>query len=556
MSPREADKLPWVQSLLRARRPYIRELQAAPTPAIYAALRRLQEGPAAYDRIHAFVRFLLDERGERPTAALYEALVRANGHTHGSADGVRDVWRMLRTAGLDPTPGFLHGALWALAIHPDYLTRNAVLQAMRDRWIDPTPDGLQSLALGLLRDGQYERALDQLDVLSATDRGGIAVPPWLYDIFVFVLGQEGFLDEALRIVNHRLLRDDHAGNVSLNVWAFLLDACCRQGYYEGLCYVWRRAVRPGRLAPSDAAALDMLETAARHHDAALAAEVMHLLSARGSKLGMPHFEAMLDCYARAGAVDKALQALCIMDNAGIVPDAGSTRSIYACLRDQPPQASLDGAVAALLDLRTKYGRVPVAAFNVVLEAMLQRGGDKGEEAALDLYRHVRQLCPGGPDRGTFRLLFRGCDDVQHLNFLFREMRAFSLLPDMDMVDRVVYENATRGSLDQAVRHVLDLVNRPGGRRKKQQLQAQAEPEAKVMRARPWISRKTAAALARRCLEEEDARIWEIAEASRARGRPMDTMLRGMRPGTAQETQTAYGVPRAIGLAEEEDGPDL
>lgn len=106
-----ADQLPWVRSLLAARKPYRRELEAAPTPAIYAALRQLQYAPAAFHRIQIFVRFLLHERHEAPTAALYEALVRANCHTTGSADAVRDVLRALKEAGIEGTPGIYHGAL-------------------------------------------------------------------------------------------------------------------------------------------------------------------------------------------------------------------------------------------------------------------------------------------------------------------------------------------------------------------------------------------------------------------------------------------------------------
>ena len=44
--------------------------------------------------------------------------------------------------------------------------------------------------------------------------------------------------------------------------------------------------------------------------------------------------------------------------------------------------------------------VPTAAFNVVLEGLAHHNLDK----ALDLYRHVRQIIPAGPDITTFRHL--------------------------------------------------------------------------------------------------------------------------------------------------------
>lgn len=598
-----------VLTLLRSRPPYRRELAAASTTAIYATLRHLQDSPAAFNRINAFAQYLLDERGEPPTAALYEALVRSNCHVNGSADAVQDMLRALKEAKFEGTPSLFHGALSVLAVHPDYILRNAVLREMKERWIDLTPDGQQSVALGLLRDGQYERALNQLDEMTeaASTAGATPVPSWLLDIYVYVLGQEGFLDDALQIVNHRLLRD--ADTVSLNIWSFLLDACCRGGHFGGLTYVWNRVVRPGGnglVTPSDAMALDVLNMAAQNGDANLAAAVMQMLAARGTKLSMPHFEAMLDCYARAGAIDKALQALCIMNNAGIVPDQGSTRSIFLRLNAPAPTAprnatelkaaqaaaaaTMESAVAALFDLKRQYGSVPVAAFNVVLESMLAshrqqqtkttavaavaEPGAASEteteaEAGLDLYRHVRQLCPAGPNRATFRLLFRACHDPLHLNFLVREMRAFAFRPDMDMINQVVYANATSGSLDQALQYVFDLMGDESSRRAKSTdavtsemdgdgtsdtSEANIAAHAESLRRQPWISRRTAAALAKRCIEEEDERIWAVADASRERGRPMDNILREVMGGVTRRPKAAhnaYGVPHAVGVDEEE-----
>lgn len=564
--------------------------------------------------------------------------MRSSCHVNGSAEAVQDMLRALKETNLEGTPSLFHGALSVLAVHPDYLLRNAVLKEMKERWIDLTPDGQQSVALGLLRDGQYERALNLLDEMTEATAatGAEPVPSWLLDIYVYVLGQEGFLDDALQIVNHRLLREDDT--VSLNVWSFLLDCCCRAGHFGGLTYVWNRVVRPGGnglVTPSDAMALDVLNMAAQHGDANLAAATMQMLAARGTKLSMPHFEAMLDCYAQAGAIDKALQALCIMNNAGIVPDQGSTRSIFLRLTAAPAAATaprnpvelkaaqaavaatMESAVAALFDLKRQYGSVPIAAFNVVLESMLEShrqytatassmAGPKRApavsvsetgteaEAGLDLYRHVRQLCPAGPNRATFRLLFKACHEPMHLNFLVREMRSFAFRPDMEMINDVVYANATSGSLDQALDYVYELMGEEEIRRVQTGEVAAETTEAETtstasetdsaevgrhstevdiaahaesLRRQPWISRRAAAALAKRCIEEEDARIWAVADASRDRGRPMDNILREAMGGVqrpknsknkkarkkAQKAHNAYGVPHAVGVAEDE-GP--
>ncbi len=45
---------------------------------------------------------------------------------------------------------------------------------MKERWLDLSPEGLQSVAAGLLRDGQYELALDRLESMTAA--AGADVP--------------------------------------------------------------------------------------------------------------------------------------------------------------------------------------------------------------------------------------------------------------------------------------------------------------------------------------------------------------------------------------------
>ncbi|EPE10614.1 pentatricopeptide repeat protein [Ophiostoma piceae UAMH 11346] len=577
--------------LLRAQPPCWSQLQAASTPIIYEALRQLQDSMCGIDKIEAIARFLLEERAEPPTSALCEAVLRANCSKDGSADAVKDVLQLLDDSTIEATPSLYHAALAVLAIHPDYVTRAVILSKMKERWIDVSPDGMISVAIGLLRDGQFERAIEHLDKMTAasTSAGGEAAPPpWLLDVYVYVFLQEGFLDDALKIIDQRVLRESDL--VTPNLWFVMLEACCRWSHYEGLVYVWNRAVKSasGRsiLTPSDAMALEILNIASQNGDSNLAAAVMQMLAARGTKLGLPHFEAMLDCYCQAGNIGKALQVLCIMNNANIIPEQATTRSLFIRLVESS-EASLDDAVDSLFSLKKQYGTIPLAAFNVVIEAMLEYGakpasdeenGPAGEDSpstlmALDLYRHVRQLCPSGPNRMTFRLLFGACTNPQHLNFLLCEMQSFGLRPDIAYVNQVVHDNAKYGSLNAAISHVHDLMDAEeiAGTYKFEDTNSALDKEltenaaavsdtlsedAEVVFAadssssvtlsdhgRPWINRRAATALARRCIEEKDDRINAIAAASRRRGRPMDKILAIARKGPP--VKPIIGVPRLI-----------
>ena len=83
--------------------------------ALYNVLQRLR-GPRLHDdqaqRIEMIVRFLLEERGEKPNIFLYEALVVANWDCHyGSVEALERIWSEMIEANIPPSRGFLHAAL-------------------------------------------------------------------------------------------------------------------------------------------------------------------------------------------------------------------------------------------------------------------------------------------------------------------------------------------------------------------------------------------------------------------------------------------------------------
>ncbi len=368
---------------------------------------------------------------------------------------------------------------------------------MKERWMELSPAGVQSVAVGLLRDGQYELALDKLEEMAAT---GIETPPWVLDVFVYTLAQAGFHDEALKIMHRRALK---AGDqISLNVWYFLLDSCSRSLHHQGVKYLWRRTVEPRILNPSDAMCLNILNTAARHGDAGPGQHGHAARVGQGRQAGHAHFEPLLDAYAAAGDIANALQALCIMQDAGIQADRGSTRSIFLSLKQQP--ALLDGALQALAELRVQF-KMPICALNVVVEGLLEKGDT---DAALDLYRHVRRYCPDGPDAATFALLVKKCRDARLLHFLAQEMASFSIRPTPDMYEALIFSNAELGSLDLALQYAFAL----------------AKDGPTAAGTGQWIGRKAAEALVRRCFADEDKRVWDLVRASKATDQSLEPIV--------------------------------
>jgi hypothetical protein len=104
-----------------------------------------------------------------------------------------------------------------LAVHPDYLLRNEILEEMKERWYGLSPSGWHSLVVGLLRDQQYEIAMDKLEQMRADE---IEIQPWLYDIFFFRLCELEELEEAYKLMMNRYT----SVPLTSPMWYHLLDA--------------------------------------------------------------------------------------------------------------------------------------------------------------------------------------------------------------------------------------------------------------------------------------------------------------------------------------------
>lgn len=498
---------------------------------IYDALRIMQSQPKRRPHLRALVKYLVQHRSQAPNAFLYEALIASNWEPAGSAEEVREILDEMRNLGVSTTSSLYHTALRALAIHPDYLLRNRIISEMKERWLELTPDGEHSVALGLLRDGQHELAVEKLEGMLDVNR---AVPSWVLDIFIVVLSQHAHFDEALSLLQRRTQSDRPA--LSPNIWSFVLDECSRYYHYTGTRLAWDTLVPSKLLTPSDGTCLNVLNTASRHSDARLATDVVSHLSARQVKLGAHHYEALVDCYAHRDDVSNALEALCIMSRAGVPPSQPSTSSILAAFRRSPSLVRV--ARDALLRLGETF-TVPLAAFNAVLDGLCAFGGD-GD--AFELYQHVRHLCGCAPDYHTFRPVMERGWDVGIAGFLLDEMRAFGVEPTREFYDRLVYLAAVQGDLDTAFKALGELERRGGGdatRRGKRRSGARAEEW--------WIGRETALAVVRRCVSDRDERVWNLLWFARTvgldlgpAGRALAESVAAMREEWAREESKEEG----------------
>ncbi|KAK2018106.1 pentatricopeptide repeat domain-containing protein [Colletotrichum eremochloae] len=498
------------------------QLRAAPLSAIYEALQALHGQPKTFQKVATFITHLVQSRNAELDSTLYEHLVVATADVQGSAAMLAQLFTEMKQLQLKPTTSICHGALAALAVHPDYLVRNEVLAAMKQSWIEVGIEGHSHHALGLLRDGQFEMALDALDAM--IDKG-IRIPSWVYDIFIFVFAQHGFIDEAVKLAHSKA----HSGNTTnLTVWYMLLDACAQVHHYEGTKYIWGRLLETDREHLSDGTLLNIINTATRQHDYELVTSAASLITQRGSKLSAHHYEALIECYGGAGDLESALRVLCIMFKAISVAPYASTRSIYRWIKNQPE--SIDTALKTLTELVRIY-KVPIAALNVLIEAAVDT---HGYEKALEIYRNAHKYTEATPNHVTIRYVLQACDDMDSLKVLVAENPELALKGDRNAFGKAIYEYTVSGDLDLAYKCVEQYGEAPEA--------ANGGPPGKT---EAWIPRKTLLALIRKSLDAQDERVWWLMEQAERRNIDVQTGIAKLMASFADE------VKRRTGLAQED-----
>lgn len=302
---------------------------------------------------------------------------------------------------------------------------------MKERWLEISPEGHQNIAIGLLRDEQYELALEKLHEMYEK---GIQIEGWVFDIFIYVFGKMEFLDDALRIVRHRL---DSGHEVPVNVWYFLLEVCSKGQNISATRYIWNRAVQQGIINPSDGVALNVLNMAAVYGETDLCTPVIEYLASRGTRLNRYHYEALIDAYAAQENVEKALEVYCIMQAAGVEVTNASTGSLAFALTRDP--SLIDQAIHALSGLREKHS-IPITVFNCMLNEIVKADVEQPDDAfakALGLYRRIREFVPDGPNLETFRNLLWKCTRPELVQFFAGEMVHFGIRPNL-IIKRHMY----------------------------------------------------------------------------------------------------------------------
>ncbi|KAI5240146.1 hypothetical protein E4T43_06288 [Aureobasidium subglaciale] len=443
--------------------------------------------PELYDLAHAaaargkseearwMVEYLLRDRREAPNLRLYSISILANVHPkHGSARKVARLLADMEQEGLQMNVQICHDALRVLSVHMDYLLRIDILHYMRRQWLQLNTEGYHWVGAALFREGQLEQGLNHLEDMR---NDSVPIQSWLYDLALYTMLETNEFDEALIIIKDRIAANDWT--ISRNIWAHMLDRSAAAFHYPSAVYVWNSQVIPGYLIPSSGTCLNVLTTAARKGDAALATSVFHILGKRSTHFKQIHYDQLLMTYMSASPPDlrAAFTLLTIMASVKIPPTAVSTRPILAHLRRHP--ADCTPAFDILTSLHEAGREIPVAALNVLIEGYVET--DQLDQA-LVTYKHmhlfetsptttttkekdtkpIRRRSRPFSTLETFNILLRGAAKPVSQNayalamFLVSEMLALGIRPDYLVYDRLIVVSVQDQKTDNAYRYFDEM----------------------------------------------------------------------------------------------------
>ncbi|KAF3482701.1 phosphatidylinositol 3,4,5-trisphosphate 3-phosphatase and dual-specificity protein phosphatase [Arthroderma uncinatum] len=374
---------------------------------------------------------LVRNRHVRPEVRHYRAMILANSQCiRGSAKQVRGLLDDMEKNGIVADSGTLHAALKALAIHPDYLLRSEVVHKLRDRWLPLSPPGWHNIVAGLIREGQFEMALETLEHMKLQH---VPVQNWLYSLLIYNLTDYGEFDEVLQLMRSKV---EAGQNLSPNIWHHVLDAASAAMHAELTQFIWEQYVELGYMNPPYGVCNNVLAISARTGNAQLATSVFELLGDRGAAFTLNDYESLVDTYVEAHDLDSAIRILCTMGNSSVGVRDGSTRTLLSHLIT----AEVEPAAVWETFKRLKKDenlQIPLAVVNVALELCAHL---RQADAAWEFYRELHTICPSGAETLTFNILFMVCRKTEHgelAGFFVQEMIQMKILPDRKTYESLV-----------------------------------------------------------------------------------------------------------------------
>lgn len=343
-------------------------------------------------------------------------------------------------------------------MHPDYLLRQEVLQKLRDRWLTLSPAGWHYVVIGLLRDHQFELALDQLALMARKD---IPVENWLHSSLIYHLCDAEEFDEVYRLMRARV---EQGHDMTAALWKHVLETASTAGHYLTTSYVWKRMVELDHLQPSKDDCSRVLTLAERAEDTELANSVFRLMDNKGMTPGQEDYVTLIVSKLRAGDLPTAFDVLCSMQQEGVIPDQAATRPVL----DYMVEHKTDHRVAWQILKRLKNDRrdIPLASVQVIADLChhYAHSDPSVVEDAVGFHNELYTLCPGGANVDVYNSLILMCRTAGNRAagmFLVKEMASLNVIPNGTTFESIILMCLDAGNYLSASMYFQDLIKREG-----------------------------------------------------------------------------------------------
>ncbi|GAQ34730.1 hypothetical protein AtubIFM55763_001624 [Aspergillus tubingensis] len=421
---------------------------------------RLQERVARYPRVLSatqILRVLIRDRHVRPEMRHYRGLILANSDPErGSPQAVRALLKEMEENGIPADSGTLHAALQVLAVHPDYLLRQEIVRTLRDRWLPLSPAGWHFVVAGLIREHQFELALDHVEQM---ERKGIVVESWLHSLLIYYLCDFGEFDEVVRLMRSRT---SQGLDMSSELWLYVLEVASAALHYDTTRYIWRQMVELRYLHPGYPLCSNVLSVAARAGDTELAASVIRFLVEVNVQPQLDDYEKMVEAHAVSGSLYSAFEVLCKMHMADIVVEHRSTRAILTHLLQS--RTTPRGAWTMLKQLKATKLTVPLGCAKVVLEMCEHEALDNPSVVyeGIAFYKELYALCPDKADVSVYNILLGMCRRARNTEagmFIAKEMASLGVIPDQGTFEHLIVMCLEAGNFESGYMYLQDLLGR-------------------------------------------------------------------------------------------------
>lgn len=341
-------------------------------------------------------------------------------------------------------------------MHPDYLLRHQILQTLRDRWLSLSPAGWHYVVAGLLREHQFELALDHI---AQMERKDIVVEDWLHALLIYNLGDFGEHDEVLRLMR---LRVDQGFNISVDLWQHVLDVVSAAVHGEATRYVWGHTVQLGYLKPSHGICNNVLIVSARTGDTDLAASVVRFMADSDMTLEVQDYKELVETHITAGSLSAAFEVLCSMDKAGVPLEESTTLPLLAYVIREKIRARDSWNV--LKRLKGSKHDIPRGCARVVLGLCEHEAQNDpfAVDEGMELYRELYMICPEGADAAIYNTLISMCRRAQNREaamFAVKEMASLGVVPNGETFECLILMCLDADNFQSAYLYFQDMLER-------------------------------------------------------------------------------------------------